>query len=543
MIGHCEEKSRSAYKGTVQPISDNQQLFFMVLLNYENIPWWAWFPIVVVAYSVISALSYYVRYYKSGASSAPHFNDHTFGFWFTREVLRRRKNGELPNLFLELYNKMKADTFSLRATGTRRICTRDPENIKAVLGTQFNDFSLGLRHKQFWVVLGDGIFTLDGPGWKHSRAMLRPQFAREQVSHVMMLEPHVQQVIRRAKATNGNRFDLQTLFFKLTIDSGTQFLFGESCASLRDDIADYADLPGPAEMESFPKAFNTSQAHLLMRMGLQNFYFLLNTKEFKESNKIVHKFADYYVEKALAASPEEVEKHSEGGYVFLYELVKQTRDPKVLRDQCLNILVAARDTTAGLLSFVFFELARNPEVFMKLREEVVQAFGEGDDADLSRMTFESLKKLEYLKWVLNETLRMYPSVPQNSRLATRDTTLPRGGGPNRTEPVFVPKGSVVVYNVYATHRNPEIYGKDANVWRPERWGEPDLKKVGWGFLPFNGGPRICLGQQFALTEASYVTVRLLQNFSNIGSFAEEGDPKKNTHLTMSLLDGCNIKLY
>ncbi|KAF3985831.1 hypothetical protein FT663_01956 [Candidozyma haemuli var. vulneris] len=515
----------------------------MLSTGFEAIPWWAWVPLVYVIYRITSYVSYTIKYYKSGASAPPHYNDGVFGFWFTKETLRRRKTGEIPQLFIELYDKIKRDTFTFRATGTWRFCTRDPENIKAILGTQFNDFSLGLRHKQFRVVLGDGIFTLDGAGWKHSRAMLRPQFAREQVSHVTMLEPHVKQVIRRVKATNGSKFDLQPLFFKLTIDSGTQFLFGESCASLQDDIADYADLPGPEEMEHFPKAFNTSQTYLLMRMGLQNLYFLLNTKEFKECNKIVHHFADYYVNKALEATSEEVEKHADSGYVFLYELVKQTRDPKVLRDQCLNILVAARDTTAGLMSFLFFELSRNPAVFQKLRAEIVEAFGEGEDADLSKMTFESLKKLEYLKWVLNETLRLYPSVPQNSRLATRDTTLPRGGGKEGNDPVFVPKGSVVVYTIYATHRNPEIYGKDAGVWRPERWGEPDLKKVGWGFLPFNGGPRICLGQQFALTEASYVTVRLLQNFSNIGSFAEPGDPKKNTHLTMSLHGGTNIKLY
>lgn len=515
----------------------------MDLLDHKTLPWWAWFLVILTLYKVGTTATYYVKLYKLGASEAPHFDDHRYGFWFTKEVLSRRKTGTIPSLFLDLYQKMGVDTFTIRATGVIRCLTRDPENIKAILGTQFNDFSLGLRHKQFRIVLGDGIFTLDGAGWKHSRAMLRPQFAREQVSHVTMLEPHVQQVIRRVKASNGEKFDLQLLFFKLTIDSGTEFLFGESCSSLRDDIADYADLPGPSEMEQFPKAFNTSQMYLLMRMGLQNLYFLLNTREFKNCNKIVHKFADYYVDKALQATPEEVEKNSQGGYVFLYELVKQTRDPKVLRDQCLNILVAARDTTAGLMSFLFFELARNPEIFQRLRNEIVEAFGEGENADLSKMTFESLKRLEYLKWVLNETLRLYPSVPQNSRLATRDTTLPRGGGPDGNEPVFVPKGTAVVYNIYATHRNPAIYGKDAEVWRPERWGEPDLKKVGWGFLPFNGGPRICLGQQFALTEASYVTVRLLQNFSNIGSFDEPGEPAKNTHLTMSLLSGTNIKLY
>lgn len=515
----------------------------MSSINLDSLPWWAWIFVLVVVYSLGSYASYYSRLRKLGAREAPFLKDSAYGFWYTTQILKSQRLGQLPDFFKGLYDDANSDTLIFRSTGNLRYTTRDPENIKAILSTQFNEFSLGLRHKQFRVLLGDGIFTLDGDGWKHSRAMLRPQFAREQVSHVTMLEPHVKQLIRRVKAVDGSKFDIQPLFFKLTIDSGTEFLFGESCSSLQDDIVDYSKLVGPADVDKFPQAFNTSQVYLLLRSGLQNFYFLLNSREFRRCNRIVRGFADYYVDKALAATPEELEKASEGKYVFLYELVKQTRNPQVLRDQSLNILVAARDTTAGLLSFLFFELARNPAVFKKLREEVVNAFGEGEQVDLGKMTFESLKKLEYLKWVLNETLRLYPSVPQNARLATKDATLPRGGGPDGNEPIFVPKGEIVVYTIYATHRNPSIYGNDAHVFRPERWGEADLKKVGWGFLPFNGGPRICLGQQFALTEASYVTVRLLQNFLNIQSFDDAGDPKKNTHLTMSLLNGANIRFY
>lgn len=507
------------------------------------LPWWAWIALFIAVYIASSQISYQLRLRKLGASEPPFLSDNLRGYLFSLEILRRLRVGNMPEFFEGLFYKVNRDTLLLRNTGSLRYTTRDPENIKAVLSTQFSDFSLGLRHKQFRVLLGDGIFTLDGPGWKHSRAMLRPQFAREQVSPVAMLEPHVQQVFRRIRAHNGASFDIQTLFFKLTIDSGTEFLFGESCSSLKNDIVDLAELEGPEDVEKFPEAFNTSQFYLLIRSGLQYLYFLLTTREFRQCNRIVHGFADYYVKKALAATPEELEKKTETSYVFLYELVKQTRNPMVLRDQCLNILIAARDTTAGLLSFVFFELARNPKIFHKLREEVVAAFGEGESVDLSKMTFESLKKLEYLKWVLHETLRMYPSVPLNARLSTRDTTLPRGGGPDGESPIFVPKGEVVVYAVYALHRNPAIYGEDAGVFRPERWGEEKIKKIGWAFLPFNGGPRICLGQQFALTEASYVTARLLQEFSHIGSTEGSGDPRKNVHLTMSLLDGANILLY
>jgi len=222
-------------------------------------------------------------------------------------------------------------------------------------------------------------------------------------------------------------------------------------------------------------------------------------------------------------------------------LVKQTKNPQVLQDQLLNIMVAGRDTTAGLLSFTMYELARNPQVWQKLRQEIVENFGDGEDARVESITFETLKKCEYLKAVLNETLRLYPSVPVNFRTATRDTTLPRGGGADGTKPIFVPKGSTVAYTVYKTHRLEEYYGKDSKEFKPERW--ENIKRLGWAYLPFNGGPRICLGQQFALTEASYVVARLAQTISKLElKEGYEYPPKKMTHLTMSMFDGVYVKM-
>jgi cytochrome P450 len=88
------------------------------------------------------------------------------------------------------------------------------------------------------------------------------------------------------------------------------------------------------------------------------------------------------------------------------------------------------------------------------------------------------------------------------------------------------------------HRRRDIYGPDADEFRPERW---EKLRPGWGYLPFNGGPRICVGQQFALTEAGYATVRLMQTFSGI----EDREPRAwgaKQHLTMSSLWGTKVVL-
>lgn len=99
-------------------------------------------------------------------------------------------------------------------------------------------------------------------------------------------------------------------------------------------------------------------------------------------------------------------------------------------------------------------------------------------------------------------LRLYPSVPINSRTALKTTTLPTGGGPRGTKPVMIRKGEGIGYSVYSIYRLKKLYGEDADLFQPERWNpdfdnQVDLSKIGYGYLPFNGGPRACLGRKLA----------------------------------------------
>lgn len=88
-------------------------------------------------------------------------------------------------------------------------------------------------------------------------------------------------------------------------------------------------------------------------------------------------------------------------------------------------------------------------------------------------------------------LRLHPVVPSNAREAVQDTTLPYGGGEDGNAPLLVSKGTVVLYNVHSMHRDENVFGDDVDEFRPERW---EGLRPGWGYLPFNGGPRICIGR-------------------------------------------------
>jgi cytochrome P450 len=379
-------------------------------------------------------------------------------------------------------------TFRSRMLATPHLHTIEPENIKTILATNFKHYSLGKsRLVNFKDLLGEGIFTLDGAGWEHSRGLLRPQFSRNQVSDIESFETHVTHFLALLPSGEGEVVDLAPIFFRLTLDSATEFLFGETAGSL---------LNGDS---AFAIAFDEAQQWILWK---DRFNFLTRwgylPSRMKRMNATCHAFVDHYVDLALhpeKKSPDELGKQK---YIFLDAIAESTQDPKVLRDQMLNVLLAGRDTTAGLLGWTFYLLSRHPRVFNKLRSDLEAKFGTDEPGVWKRPTFEELKDVTYLRYVLDEVLRLYPSVPLNGRTSEQDTVLPVGGGPDGLGPVLVPKGVRVLYSVYALHRRTDIYGEDALEFRPERWGEGKSIGRGWDYLPFNGGPRICLGRGFFL---------------------------------------------
>ncbi|KAF1849641.1 cytochrome P450 52A11 [Cucurbitaria berberidis CBS 394.84] len=402
-------------------------------------------------------------------------------------------------------------------------------------------FGLGLRPKHFAPLMGSGIFTQDGKSWKHSRALLRPQFASNRYQNFEEIKKCVESLLSNVPADG--IIDLQPLFFRLTFDTTTFLLFGETLSSLQSrEIA--------GQESEFGKAFNLGQDYLSHRGRLGDFYWLANTPEFRRACKISHRFVDHAIQRALdAADAPQHEKSVDDQkkqYVFINALLQETRDKKELRDQCLNVLLAGRDTTACCLSWTLKLLARHPRVLDKLRKEIEYVVGLGEDAP--QPTREQLKMMRYLDLVLKEVLRLYPSVPVNSRAALKTTTLPLGGGPDGQSPILIRKGEAVGYCVYAMHRRKDIYGEDALDFRPERWEDGQLlRDVGYGYLPFNAGPRVCLGQDFALLEAGYTTARLVQRFPFLSVPAGEppvriSEEKQILTLVVAPGDGCRVQM-
>lgn len=492
-----------------------------------------------------------VRLRKLGSRAPQAVSRLPFGLDIAATQVRAVMKHRSMEAFLDLLKPSSNYNVEAQVLGRRIIFTADPENIKAVLATQFSDYGKGEPfHREWKEFLGDSIFTTDGPAWHASRQLLRPQFSRERISDLHTFESHLETLFKAIanggalngpdqrvdiEAGNGRPLEISDLFFRYTLDVSTSFLLGKDVQSLTN----------PREV--FAEAFNEVQRVQSMKARAGPMQFFIPHGSFRRGLKVVNQICDIYIDQALRLSQEELasKAKSDHDYTFLHELVQFTRDRTVLRDQLVAVLLAGRDTTAATLSWTLYELGRHPRVVHKLRSEIINTLG------LDRTpTYEDLKSMKYLQSVVNETLRMYPVVPYNVRMALKDTTLPRGGGPDGTQPIAVLKDSSIAYSTLVMQRRSDLYPPvseafpDPLEYCPDRWFVWQPRP--WQYIPFNGGPRICIGQQFALTEMTYVLARMFQRFEHVESFMDEvdgGKPTLKSDIVIQPGDGVKVALW
>ncbi|KAL8868441.1 MAG: hypothetical protein Q9174_004990, partial [Haloplaca sp. 1 TL-2023] len=415
-----------------------------------------------------------------GCKEPPRYpvRDPIFGIDVGYSAIRAVKRQTFLRESREQYEKY-GHTHSSRFTTYPVIQTIEPENIKTVLSTNFKDFEIGTpRRRAFAPILANSILVADGPEWEHSRAFLKPSFNRSQVGDLATLEFHVKHLLD-ALPKDGSTVDLAELFFRYTADVTTDFMFGQSIMSLPKPDAFGGELT---------KSCRDVQMLAEGRFRLGIFADWVPQPAAYRSVRVVHDYMNSHVERAIQHRQDRNRQGDEDGegvgrYIFMNELAKQTEDRLVLRDQLGGIFFAGRDTTAALLSNLFFVLARDPMAWNRLRGEIDSLGGKNPSLD-------ELKQLKYLGYCLNETLRLYPIVQGTSRVATKDVVLPKGGGHDEQSPVFVAKGTLVVFHLAALHVRKDLWGDDAFDFRPERWED---EKASWKFLPFGGGPRNCIG--------------------------------------------------
>ncbi|KAM7216691.1 cytochrome P450 52A13 [Rhypophila decipiens] len=416
---------------------------------------------------------------------------------------------QINNTLLDFYQNMyrhatpeSPDTVEISSFGVARfLLTRDPEHIKTVLTTKFGEYGKGPRFHEAWSpFLGDSIFTTDGQLWSDSRALIRPMFIKDRVRDLEIFDKGTTKLMHMMPPS-GQTVDMMDLFYRMTLDVTTEFLLGHSINSLENPT------------HQFVEAFQEVQRIQMMLTILSPFRSFIPKHRYYGGIKVLERFIEPYIERTLSLNPAKLEKlsKSDKDMTFLHNIARYTRDAKVIRDQLMAVLIAGRDTTAATLSWTIYELANYPATYRRLRNEILSTVG-----PTRAPRYEDLKSLTYLTHTLNETLRLYPAVPYNLRAALQDTRLP--GKPGQPD-IVVLKGDVVTYSTLAMQRRRDLYPEasdkfaDPATFSPDRWENWTPKP--WNYIPFNGGPRICVGQNFAMTEMAFTLVRILQKYARL----------------------------
>ncbi|KAH7926998.1 cytochrome P450 [Leucogyrophana mollusca] len=430
-------------------------------------------------------------------------------------------------------------TFNFRVMFEDLIFTTEPHHIKTILATDFENYVKGNKFRATMLnVLGTGVFNSDGDMWKFHRSMTRPFFSHDRISHFNIFDRHSDDAINQMKLRlrAGHPIDFQDVISRFTLDSATEFLFGNCVHSLSAGLPFPYNVPsaetpsGKAKIaEDFARAFAQAQ-HIISQRPRKGWIWPL-FELFGDKTVEPMKVVNEYIEPILTEAIDKRKKMSESGEkqdeelsdddTLLDHLVRLTTDPVVLKDEILNIMIAGRDTTAATLTFVVYLLCTHPHVLSRLREEVYTKIG-----PTSRPTYDSIREMKYLRAVINETLRLFPAVPFNVRESVNATTWPSADPTEK--PLYIPAKTSVSYSVFLMHRRKDLWGPDAEDFDPDRFLDERLHKYltprPFIFLPFNAGPRICLGQQFAYNEISFMLIRLLQNFSSMTLAPEAQSP-------------------
>ncbi|KAM0272213.1 hypothetical protein ACHAQH_008795 [Verticillium albo-atrum] len=384
------------------------------------------------------------------------------------------KDGPSGDLFLRLAKKYSGQDMIMLGVAGTEIFVTNPRLLADVLVNNCYDFakpskiSSFLRH-----ILGDGLIIVEGDQHKFLRKNTMPAF---QFRHIKNLYP---MMWTKAEAL------MRVL---------TQEIASDPVAAGQDPTV--VDL-----------TFWASKVTLDI-IGVAGLGRDLNTIE--KSNDPLH---EIYT-KLLEPTPEKLVYSMLGlgfGMRFVRLLPWKLNAMFMQAADALHSLQGSHETTASALTWACYLLAKQPEIQKKVRQEVLESIPAGLTGGLTSNLAGILEQLPYLNGTINETLRLYPTVPMTQRQAIRDTQIGSQ---------FIPKGTSIVLSIWYVNRSPDVWGPDAGEFRPERWITDDLKpnqnggaSSNYDFLTFLHGPRSCIGQGFAKAEMRCLLAAMVMSFS------------------------------
>ncbi|KAJ8109780.1 hypothetical protein OPT61_g7207 [Boeremia exigua] len=258
--------------------------------------------VLYVGYKVAVAIRSNAKIRKLGARAPVRKTYFPLGLDMAYEVVTHALNDKSYEMWVKMFDKWAGSgRYTVEAgIGERVILTAEPENIKAILATQFKDYGKGEQFRKDWhMFLGNGIFTTDSTLWHNSRQLIRPQFVKDRLSDIDIFETHTQVLI--SKLVNCSSVDTLDMMFRYTLDAATHFLLGASVDSLHHPQTKFAD------------AFYNAQRvqSIVARVGPLNWLVPRKRMGFYASIATIDDFVSTYIDRALALSADELSEKNQ----------------------------------------------------------------------------------------------------------------------------------------------------------------------------------------------------------------------------------------
>ena len=386
--------------------------------------------------------------------------------------------------FKSTFNEL-GDTFRFHIVNRHLIGTRDPAWLEHAFVKHQKIYTKDFSMKQIGIALGRGLLTNTGESWMRQRRLAQPAFYKKRLDTMTDVMEHLTDahIAQLQQLSKGSKIYIDREMMTLTAAIALKTLLGE-------DMTD--------DMKLVQHEMSEIQEYLVKRIRKPLFIYLTHLdgtyKDFSQKLKTIDDIIYRIIDNKRKHNTSEND---------LVTMLMEARDEdtgeampdKQLRDELLTIYVAGHETSAYALSWTFYELMRHPDVFQKVKEEALNVMKDG------RLGPEGLKDLHFTKAVINESMRLHPPAYLISRECTEDDVI--DGYP-------VKKGEVVLFSVLGLHTNPKLWDEPLR-FKPERFLE-NSEATRKYFHPFGAGPRMCIGNHFAMMEITIVLAKMVAHF-------------------------------
>lgn len=421
------------------------------------------------------------------------------------------------------------------------VVVSDPIVARYILRENAFSYDKGVLADILEPIMGKGLIPADIETWKQRRKVIAPGF------HSLFLEAMVKIFTECSERTvlkfenviesdsheeKTIELDLEAEFSSLALDIIGMGVFNYDFGSVTKESPVIKAVYGTLFEAEHRSTFYVPYWKLPLARWL-----VPRQRKFHNDLKVINDCLDGLIRNAKQTREEtDVEKLQQRDYStlkdasllrFFVDMRGADVDDRQLRDDLMTMLIAGHETTAAVLTWSIFLLAQNPSKMRKAQAEIDAVLGE------NRITLESVRKLEYIRLIIVESLRLYPQPPLLIRRSLQPDKLP-GGYKGNEDGYQIPTGTDIFVSVYNLHRSPFFWDRP-HEFEPERFLIPKMSEgiQGWSgfdpnrspgamypneiiadfaFLPFGGGPRKCVGDQFALLESTVALAMLLKKF-------------------------------